>query len=73
MLVSYIHEVAKLDQEIASALRKKPTVTPIGKASDMNKMKMGKIDTKYHTVMFTHGENQKFLFSLLKKHLLSTT
>ncbi|CAH1431384.1 unnamed protein product [Lactuca virosa] len=73
MLVSYIHEVAKMDQEIASALRKKPTIRPIGKASDVNKMQMGRIDPKYHTVMFTRAEGQKCFFALDDKHLFSTS
>ena len=73
MLDSYIMEVARLDQEIASVLRKKPTVKPIGKAGDANRMRMGKIDSKYHTIMFTRGGGQKFVFSLEDKHLFSTT
>ncbi|XP_023742978.1 uncharacterized mitochondrial protein AtMg00810-like [Lactuca sativa] len=32
MLISYIHEVAKLDQAIVVALRNKPSIKPIGKA-----------------------------------------
>ena len=40
MLVSYIHEVVKLDQAIDAALRKNPSVKPIGKVSDVNKMSM---------------------------------
>lgn len=45
MLVSYIHEVAKLDIEIASVLRKKPAVLPQGSTSVIEKMKMGKTET----------------------------
>ena len=56
MLGCYVMEVAKLDQEIASVLRKKPTVSPVGSASDLNKMQMGRIDSKRNSVMFTRGE-----------------
>ncbi|KAL7587314.1 hypothetical protein Lser_V15G38229 [Lactuca serriola] len=63
MLASYIMEVAKMDQEIASVLRKKPTVKMIGKTIDANKVQMGKIDSKYNIAMFTRGEGQRFVFS----------
>lgn len=74
MLVSYIHEVAKLDQEIANFLRRMPTVKPIGKASDVNKMRMGQIDTEQWTMMFTKGADPplKCMFALPDKHLFST-
>ena len=51
----------------------KPTVKPIGKPSCLNKMKMGKIDQKHLTIMFTRGEGEKFLFALADKHLFSTS
>ncbi|KAL7608565.1 hypothetical protein Lser_V15G10047 [Lactuca serriola] len=73
MLASYIHEVAKMDQEIANVLRKKQIVKNIGKPSDLNKMKLGKIDPVHHTVMFTISEGERFLFVLVDKHLLSTS
>lgn len=74
MLLSYIHEVAKLDQEIANTLRCKPTVKTIVKASDLNNMCMGQINTEHWTVMFTKGYNPplKFPFPLADKHLFST-
>ena len=46
MLVCYIFEVAKMDQEVANVFRKKPTISPVDSASDLNKMKMGRIDPK---------------------------
>ena len=64
MLAFYIMEVAKMDQEIATVLRKKPTIKQIGKTGNVNKMRMGKIDSKYNIVMFTRGEGQKFVFIL---------
>nr|KAJ0227884.1 hypothetical protein LSAT_V11C100043130 [Lactuca sativa] len=70
---SYIMEVAKMGQEIASVLRKKPTVKPIGKTSDANRIHMGKIDSKHNIVMFTRGKDQRFVFALDDKHLFSTT
>ncbi|KAL7597933.1 hypothetical protein Lser_V15G27207 [Lactuca serriola] len=56
MLVCYIMEVAKMDQEVANIFKKKPTISPIGSASDLNMMQMGKIDPKRNSVMFTRGE-----------------
>lgn len=74
MLVSYIDEVAKLNKEFSNALRRKPTVKPISKASDLNNMSMGQIDTKHWTVMFTIGSNPplKCMFALPDKHMFST-
>ncbi|KAL7586079.1 hypothetical protein Lser_V15G41333 [Lactuca serriola] len=69
MLVCYIMEVAKMDQEIATVIKKKPTISPVGSASDLNMMQMGKIDPKRNSVMFTRNEGQKCLFALADKHL----
>lgn len=78
MLVSYIYEVAKMDVEIALVLGKKQTVLLQGSANDIEKMKMGKIETDNRTVMFQQGSKergdiQKCLFALPEKHLFSTT
>ncbi|KAL7615495.1 hypothetical protein Lser_V15G04566 [Lactuca serriola] len=73
MLVCYIMEVAKMDQEIATVFKKKPTISPVGSASDLNMMQMGKIDPKRNSVMFTRNEGQKCLFALAYKHLYTTT
>ena len=35
-------------------------------------MKLGVIDSKYRTVMFTRKEGDKFVFALDDKHLFST-
>ena len=72
MLVCYIMEVAKMDQEIATVFKKKPTISPVGSASDLNMMQMGKIDPKRNSVMFTRNEGQKCLFALADKHLYTT-
>ncbi|KAL7609410.1 hypothetical protein Lser_V15G12206 [Lactuca serriola] len=69
MLVCYIMEVAKMDQEIASVFKKKPTISLVGSASDLNMMQMGKINLKRNSVMFTKNEGQKCLFALADKHL----
>ena len=53
-------------------MNKKPTVKTTPKPGDVNKMKMGQIDSTYLTVMFTKGEAHRFLFSLVDKHLFST-
>ncbi|CAI9289730.1 unnamed protein product [Lactuca saligna] len=44
MLVSYTHEVAKMDVEIPSVLRKKPTVLPKSSVKDIEKMKLERIE-----------------------------
>ena len=72
MLVCYIMEVAKMDQEIASIFKKKPTISPVGSASDLNMMQMGRIDPKRNSIMFTRNEGQKCPFALADKHLYTT-
>ncbi|KAL7597501.1 hypothetical protein Lser_V15G22287 [Lactuca serriola] len=72
MLVCYIMEVALMDQEIATVFKKKPKISPVGSASDLNQMKMGKIDPRRNSVMFTRSEGQKCLFALADKHLYTT-
>ena len=62
-----------MDQEIASVLKKKPTILPVGSASDVNKMKMGKIDPVLNSVMFTKQDGKKCMFSLTDKHLFTTS
>ena len=61
-----------MDQGIASILRKKPTILPISSASDVNKMKMGKIDPMLNFVMFTKQDGKTCLFALTDKHLFTT-
>ncbi|KAL7600401.1 hypothetical protein Lser_V15G23655 [Lactuca serriola] len=73
MLVCYIMEVALMEQEIASVFKKKPTISPVGSASDLNLMQMGKIDPKRNSIIFTRNEGQKCLFALADKHLYTTT
>ncbi|KAL7594264.1 hypothetical protein Lser_V15G30938 [Lactuca serriola] len=68
MLVCYIMEVALMDQEVATVFKKKPKIAPVGSASDLNQMKMGKIDPRRNSVMFTRAEGQKCLFALADKH-----
>ncbi|KAL7601907.1 hypothetical protein Lser_V15G26951 [Lactuca serriola] len=72
MLVCYIMEVALMDQEIASVFKKKPKISPVGSASDLNQMQMSKIDSRRNSVMFTRNEGQKCLFALADKHLYTT-
>ncbi|KAL7589608.1 hypothetical protein Lser_V15G41254 [Lactuca serriola] len=72
MLASYVHELATMDQEIAKVMNKKPSVKPTSKHGDVNKMKLGQIDSTNLTVMFTKGERHMFMFALVDKHLFST-
>ncbi|KAL7590731.1 hypothetical protein Lser_V15G37323 [Lactuca serriola] len=72
MLVCYIMEVALMDQEIANVFKKKPKISHVGSASDLNQMKMGKIDPRRNSVMFTRSEGQKCLFALADKNLYTT-
>ncbi|CAI9284051.1 unnamed protein product [Lactuca saligna] len=43
MLISYIHEIRKMDVEITVELQKKPTVQPKEAPNDVSKMKLKKI------------------------------
>ena len=72
MLACYIMEVAQMDQEVATVFKKKPKIAPVGSASDLNQMQMGRIDPKRNSVMFTRAEGQKCLFALADKHLYTT-
>ncbi|KAL7614886.1 hypothetical protein Lser_V15G06502 [Lactuca serriola] len=72
MLVCYIMEVALMDQEVATTFKKKPKIALVGSASDLNQMKMVKIDPRRNSVMFTRAEGQKCLFALADKHLYTT-
>ena len=47
-----------MDQEIASVLKKKPTISPVGSTSDLNIMQMRRIDPKRNSVMFTRNKGQ---------------
>ncbi|KAL7590355.1 hypothetical protein Lser_V15G35622 [Lactuca serriola] len=73
MLACYIMEVALMDQEVATVSKKKPKVKPVGSASDLNQMQMGKIDSRRNSMMFTRAEGQKCLFALADKHLYTRT
>ena len=75
MLICYIHEVAKMDMEIAYVLKKRPVVKPEEETMDFQKMKMGKIKKSNWIVVYQRKEDekvQKSLFFLLDKHLYST-
>lgn len=72
MLVCYIHEVAKMDQEVAAAICKRPTVKLIGKEGDTKLMVKGKIDPQSHTILFLRAEGERWLFALVDKHLFTT-
>ena len=61
-----------MDQEIVIIFKKKPTICPVGSASDLNMMQMGRIDPKRNSVMFTRNEGQKCMFALADKHLYTT-
>ncbi|CAI9299962.1 unnamed protein product [Lactuca saligna] len=58
MLVSYIHEVAKIDVEIASVLQKKPTVLPEASEKIIEKMKLRRIEKDNWSVMFQRGSKE---------------
>ncbi|KAL7608094.1 hypothetical protein Lser_V15G14148 [Lactuca serriola] len=72
MLACYIMKVTLMDQEVATVFKKKPKIAPVGSASDLNQMQMGKIDPRRNSVMFTRAEGQKCLFALADKHLYTT-
>ena len=49
--------MAKLDTEIVVVLKQNPTVNPIGRASEMSEMRMGKIDLEHYIAMFQRGKD----------------
>ena len=61
-----------MDQEVARVMNRKPTVKPTQKPCDVNKIKIGQIDSTHLAVMFTKGDAHRFLFALVDKHLFST-
>ncbi|CAI9285120.1 unnamed protein product [Lactuca saligna] len=78
MLVSYIQEIGKMDVEIMAVLWKKPTVQPKEALNNVTKIKFGRIQKDNWSVTFQESDKdgtnvQKCLFSLLDKHLYSTS
>lgn len=74
-LICIIHEVAKLDVEIASVLKKKPVVILKEDTTEFEKRKLGKIKKAYWSVVYQRRECDKVkksLLFLLDKHLYST-
>ncbi|CAI9282939.1 unnamed protein product [Lactuca saligna] len=72
MLICYIHEVAKLDVEIASVLMKMPVVKPEEETTDFQKRRLGKIEKADWSMVYQKKDGdkvQKSLFLLLYKHL----
>ncbi|CAI9276993.1 unnamed protein product [Lactuca saligna] len=75
MMICYIHEVAKMDVEIASMLKKRPVVKLGEEPMDFPKRKLGKIRKEDWSVMYQRKEGEKvqqILFFLLDKHLYYT-
>lgn len=76
MLICYIHEIANMDVEIASVLKKKPVLKPEEEPKDLHKMKLGKLQIENWSVVYQRKndqEVQRSKFFLLDKHLHSTT
>lgn len=76
MIVCYIHEVAKIDVEIAVVLKKRLVVDPIEETKDFQKRRLGKIKKKDQSVVYQRRSGdkvQKSLLFLFDKHLYSTT
>ncbi|CAI9282163.1 unnamed protein product [Lactuca saligna] len=77
MLVCYIQEIGKMYVEIATVLRKKPTVLPKEPLKDLDKMKLGRIRKDDWSMAFQIQENfddnfHRVFFFLPDKHLYST-
>ena len=53
-------------------MNKKPTVKPTLKPGDVNKMKLGQADSTHLIVMYRRDGANRFLFSLVDKHMFST-
>ncbi|CAI9259336.1 unnamed protein product [Lactuca saligna] len=76
MLICSIHEVAKMDVEIADVLKKKPIVNLKPEPRDFQKLKLGKINKENQNVVYQRREGEKVvksMFFLLEKHLYHTT
>lgn len=43
MLICYIHEIASMDVDIASVLKKRTVLKPKEESKDLHKLKLGKI------------------------------
>ena len=76
MLICYIHEIEKLDVEIAAVLKKRPIMDPKEETKDFQKWKLGKLNKLDRSVVYQRRRDdkvQKSLFFLLDKHLYSST
>ncbi|KAL7587596.1 hypothetical protein Lser_V15G40912 [Lactuca serriola] len=74
VLIWYIQEVGKMDVEIATVLRKKPTVLPKEALENFDKMKLNRIRKDGWCVAFqirerSDAEFHRVCFSLANKHL----
>ena len=76
MLIFYVHEIAKMDVEIASVLKKRPILKPEEDPKDLQKLKVGKIQKEHWSVVYNRREGQnvqKIMCFLRDKHLYSST
>ena len=74
MLICYIHQLAKMDVEIAFVLNKRPILKPEPEPKELHKFNLGKIRKDNWCVVYQRKENQKFMrnmFFLRDKHLYS--
>lgn len=76
MLICYIHEVAKLDVEIATVLKKRHVVDPKEETKDFQKRKLEKLMKADWSILYQRRSGdkvQKSLFFLLDRHLYSSS
>ena len=76
MLNCYIHEIGKMDVEIAFVLKKKPILKPKGESKDLHKLKLGKILKDNWSVVYRRKNDQmvqRCMLFLLDKNLHLTS
>ncbi|CAI9293582.1 unnamed protein product [Lactuca saligna] len=76
MIRAYILEVAKMDIEIASVLRRKPILKPLPPQANLEKFKSSFIEKDHWGVTYKMKENEIVLHCmmfLIDKHLFSTS
>lgn len=75
MIICYIHEISRMNVEIASVLKKMSILKPIEQSKDIQKLKVGIIKKEHWSIIYNRKEVdavQKSMFYLRDKHLYST-
>ncbi|CAI9296083.1 unnamed protein product [Lactuca saligna] len=76
MIKCYILEIAKIDVEITSILKKMPILKPEEQPKDVQHLKTGIIQKKHWRIVYKRKEGevvQNCMFFLMDKHLYSSS